>query len=54
MSGIHALPARDAHAADRLAEAVSHLSAADQRLAEVIPGSSTACRGCRTRPRSTG
>ena len=36
MSEIHALPARDAHAADRLEEAVAHLSVADQRLAEVI------------------
>lgn len=36
MSEIHALPARDAHAADRLEEAVAHLSVADRRLAEVI------------------
>ncbi|HLJ18641.1 MAG TPA: hypothetical protein VKU84_00500, partial [Stellaceae bacterium] len=36
MSEIHALPARDAHAAERLAEAAMHLSAADRRLADVI------------------
>ena len=36
MSEIHALPARDAHAAERLAEAVIHLSGADPRLADVI------------------
>ena len=36
MSDIYALPAREAHAAERLAEAVAHLSAADPRLAEVI------------------
>ena len=33
---IHALPARDAHAVERLMEAVAHLSSADTRLAEVI------------------
>ena len=33
---IHALPARDAHAAERLMKAVAHLSSADARLAEVI------------------
>ena len=36
MADIHALPARDAHAAARLAEAVAHLSDSDARLAEVI------------------
>jgi DNA-3-methyladenine glycosylase II len=36
MLDIHALPARDAHAAEHLAEAVAHLSTADLRLAEVI------------------
>lgn len=33
---IHALPARDAHAAERLMKAVAHLSSVDARLAEVI------------------
>lgn len=36
MSEIHAIPARDAHAAEHLAGAVAHLAAADVRLAEVI------------------
>jgi DNA-3-methyladenine glycosylase II len=36
MGDIHALPARDAHAAERLVAAAAHLSAADQRLADVI------------------
>jgi len=48
MPDIHALPARDAHAADRLAEAVAHLSTADPRLAEVI-GRIGPC-GLRRRP----
>jgi DNA-3-methyladenine glycosylase II len=48
MSEIHALPARDAHAAERLTEAVAHLSAADLRLAEVI-GRIGPC-GLRRRP----
>jgi DNA-3-methyladenine glycosylase II len=48
MSDIHALPARDAHAAERLTEAVTHLSAADARLAEVI-GRIGPC-GLRRRP----
>jgi DNA-3-methyladenine glycosylase II len=45
---IHALPARDAHAAERLTDAVTHLSAADPRLAEVI-GRVGPC-GLRRRP----
>ena len=48
MSDVHALPAREAHAAHRLAEAVAHLSAADLRLAEVI-GRIGPC-GLRRRP----
>ncbi len=36
MPEVHALPARDPHAARRLAEAVAHLSVADLRLADVI------------------
>jgi DNA-3-methyladenine glycosylase II len=48
MADIHALPARDAHAAARLAEAVAHLSDSDARLAEVI-GRIGAC-GLRRRP----
>ena len=48
MSDIHALPARDAHAAERLREAVTHLSIADARLAEVI-GRLGPC-GLRRRP----
>jgi DNA-3-methyladenine glycosylase II len=36
MSDIRALPVRDAHAAQHLAEAVAHLSASDARLAEVM------------------
>src|SRR5689334_17393514 len=48
MSEVHALPARDTHAAQRLAEAVVHLSVADLRLAEVI-GRIGPC-GLRRRP----
>jgi len=48
MAEIHALPARDAHAALRLREAAAHLAAADLRLAEVI-GRIGPC-GLRRRP----
>lgn len=48
MGDIHALPARDAHAAERLAEAVAHLASGDPRLAEVI-GRIGPC-GLRRRP----
>jgi DNA-3-methyladenine glycosylase II len=36
MPAIHALPARDPHAAEKLVQAARHLSGADRHLAEVI------------------